>query len=32
MPSAAMHHAGVHWRQLEVLEAALKEVGGLTGV
>ncbi|GBF92770.1 paladin [Raphidocelis subcapitata] len=25
MPSAAMHHAGVHWRQLEALEAALKE-------
>lgn len=26
MPSAAMHHAGVHWRQLEALEGALKEV------
>jgi hypothetical protein len=26
MPSAAMHHAGVHWRQLEALEAHLKEV------
>ncbi|KAI8474087.1 MAG: inositol hexakisphosphate-domain-containing protein [Monoraphidium minutum] len=25
MPSAAMHHAGVHWRQLEALEAHLKE-------
>jgi hypothetical protein len=26
MPAAAMHHAGVHARQLESLEAALKEV------
>eukprot|EP00775_Hariotina_reticulata_P011247 gene11247-11396_t len=25
MPAAALHHAGVHARQLEVLEAALKE-------
>jgi hypothetical protein len=26
MPAAAMHHAGVHWRQLQALEDALKEV------
>lgn len=26
MPAAAMHHAGVHARQLETLEMALKEV------
>jgi hypothetical protein len=26
MPAAALHHAGVHARQLEALEAALKEV------
>lgn len=26
MPAAALHHAGVHWRQLEQLEKALKEV------
>lgn len=26
MPAAAMHHAGVHARQLEALEGALKEV------
>lgn len=28
MPAAAMHHAGVHARQLEALENALKEVSG----
>lgn len=27
MPAAALHHAGVHARQLEALEDALKEVG-----
>jgi hypothetical protein len=26
MPAAALHHAGVQARQLEVLEAALREV------
>jgi hypothetical protein len=26
MPAAALHHAGVHARQLELLEAALREV------
>lgn len=33
MPAAAMHHAGVHARQLEALEMALKEVrSGVTSI
>jgi hypothetical protein len=31
MPAAALHHAGVHARSLETLEAAMKEVRGRQG-
>jgi hypothetical protein len=30
MPAAALHHAGVHARQLELLETALREVSSST--
>ena len=32
MPAAALHHAGVQARQLEVLEGALREVTGSQGL